>query len=410
MKKNKFLRIFCAVFLSAVLLLGVVLGVVLGVAGSRTVMSYEGHRITSGVYSYFASTYKTSYIASLRGSGVSVTDTSDFWESKNESGVSYGEAFEVSLREYVASILGANAVYASYARYTREDKNAVRSSAEAVLRDRAGGSEKEFNRACEAYGFDYDDFLRATELLYKANKLYGIVYGQDGSGIAGDTLYCNEYFEENYTRVKLLVIRTRNEIRKNEQGDAALDEDGNVIYDAFSSAIAERQRDAVASYKAAIDALESGVGGKMNAEMFEYGLETYDGTLSKFRDTGHYFRTGEGYTDEFPEEEVVRTALALSMNDYAYFPFYSTDGSGEKIEEGYCFLWRVPLEPSAYTNITYDAMFESFYKGAADSFFGELLSGCLENAKITKKMTDIDPASIPYNTFYKVVLGGAGES
>ena len=81
-KQQSPITLVVAVSLCLVLLFGIILGTVLMVKSANAYVSLDGITFDKGVCSYFASSYKTEYIANLKRQGVNASDTAGFWARK----------------------------------------------------------------------------------------------------------------------------------------------------------------------------------------------------------------------------------------------------------------------------------------------------------------------------------------
>ena len=193
MLKNRFLTIFVCIFTAVVLIFGAVLGIIVAVKNSQAIVHYGRVRVDEGTLRYLSASYKTQYIFALRSSGVLATDTEFFWNSTDASGKTQREIYNASFEEYVRSLVAACDIFLSNSSYTSDDKKSVKATAEEVMYYKADGSKATFNEMAKKYGIDYDDFLSAAELLYKADKAKSVVYGEDGKNIANFPAECEKY-------------------------------------------------------------------------------------------------------------------------------------------------------------------------------------------------------------------------
>ena len=97
-----------------------------------------------------------------------------------------------------------------------------------VLEFKAEGSVEKFNADTEEMGFDYNDFCRATELIYKAERSAELIYGSEGANLKGASLAAerDSFYKNQYTRVKILYIATRVDILRDDEGELEIDGDG----------------------------------------------------------------------------------------------------------------------------------------------------------------------------------------
>ena len=135
--KPSFFRVLICVFISFVLAAGGILGISQGIKNARALVKYEHVSLDEGMVNYLASYYKSVYIRNMKITGVKAEDSDAFWQSKNPDGISYGEHFDKSFREYLSSVVAAANIYLTYSHYTAEDKIAVTKTTEEILKFKA---------------------------------------------------------------------------------------------------------------------------------------------------------------------------------------------------------------------------------------------------------------------------------
>ena len=400
MKTHKLLLTIVGGVLAAAILLVGIFGTVAAVRSSRAVYRYRGENVSVGEYAYFASVVKRSFLveyASVSGA----SDTASFFDSADpESGKTYGELYLSMLDEYVRSLLVASYLYDTSIGMTREDRRAVRDAADAILYDRTGGDEDAFNDACARYGFTYDDFCSAAELVYKSRRLRSVILGVDGEGIAAMESVCDEFFQTQYRRVRLLFIRTESVFLYDEAGERIPDEDtGMDATRALTEAEREERLSDIAVLKEAYENYLSGENGQMNEIMLSAYLEKYARDDSAERaESGYYFAQGEGFTSEIASilPEVVNVSLQMEMDSYKIVECTE----GEFV--GTCILWRLPLAEGAYADTTLSDMFTSFYDGAASYYYFTQITELLPLVEEGRRFGELSPLEIPYNYYYTI--------
>ena len=280
--KSKVVVFFVGGFLALVLIFGMVLGSIAIVKNAGAVVSYEGVTMDKEVASFFLSRFKVEYLSSLLSGGYELADdTEEFWASEYSEGVTHGERYEQMAEKYLKEIVVSTYLFDRYASLDSSDKEKIRKTAQEILTYHADGDETIFNSSVQKYGFSYDSFLDAVEMLYKSNRAFTVIYGTDGSRIATDTVACEDYLQE-YSHVKLLFIRTESKLTTDVSGAqeiVPLDEEEK----------AERQR-RLAELRAAMDAYKNDADGQMTPESFEYFLGKYGEGDSSMDSIGYYFQ------------------------------------------------------------------------------------------------------------------------
>ena len=167
--KPKFWQIFVCILIGIILAVGGVLGLTAIVKNARAVVRLGDVTVDSSTVTYLAALYKLEYLGSV-DEAAEPSDTKEFWEKEKEEGLTYGEDFENSFKEYLAGLVADAYLYTVHHGYTPEDKLTVAQLTDKVLSDSAGGSVTEFNRVAKECGFDFKfaDFQNAVALRYKA--------------------------------------------------------------------------------------------------------------------------------------------------------------------------------------------------------------------------------------------------
>ena len=374
--------------MAAVIAFGATVGIIIGVKESRAVAKYDGVTVDEGVVNCLASRYKSLYIRTLKTVGITnAGDFGAFWNLKSEDGKTYGELLSENFDAYLASILAANSLYNMNSTYGREEKEIVKSAVESVLEQTADGSKKKFNELVAEYGFDYDDFKRASELLYKAQMAQIVYYGVDGKNLASYPEECMKYLEK-YSHVSLLFIRTEDKLYTAE--------DGKQEFIPLTSEEKAQKQQTILEIRTAIQNLESGADGKMNPKMFKSYLEASDGDPSYYN-TGYYFYENAETTREFAEifGDLVDTSYEMKIGDYREV---EVDVDGFK---GYCFIYKSEVVDGVYLSST-NLFMSDFYSDAALYLYNEVLNTLIPDVIYKEKYAEIEVVSIPQNITYYV--------
>nr|MBE6545265.1 hypothetical protein [Oscillospiraceae bacterium] len=367
--KNRFLTIFVCVFIAVVLVAGGSLGIAVGIKNARAAVKYGNVTLDEGTVRYFASYYKMLYIRSLRIAGIDASDKADFWDSAADDGRTYGQHFEDSLREYLASLVAAADIYLTYSGYTADDKLRVAETAEEILQYKADGSVDQFNETAVKYGFDYNDFLNAAALMYKARFAETVIYGADGKNLMNYPELCAEYLE-SYSHVSLLFVR--------------LDDD-------MTEAVREEKQTVIDTLTAAIEAKNNGGDHQITATMFNQYLEDSDGDPVMY-EKGYYFHQNAEKTAEFAEEfpEIVSASLDMEIGEYRRV----------ECSIGYCFIYKYEQDAKAYEDE--DNIFLSdFLSDGSLYHYEKVLASLSPEVIFNDRYSEIDVLEIPLiNDYY----------
>lgn len=385
------LTVILCVALAAVLLFGGVLITVNAVRSSRAAVRYNGVSFDKGVTSFIAASFKYDYIIYLQRCGVyEAQDTEAFWSSYSIGNTTYGQMLQSELDSYVAQLAVGVYIFDRYSKMTAQDKSAVRTAVNDVLEYRASGSELAFNRLSEPMGFDFDDFEKGCEIIYKARRAQRAIYGESGSVLAsGDFAEDLNRLYSDYSHVNILMIRTETDFATDTEGNRVQGNDGNDEMVTLSDEKkAERLAD-LATVRALIDAQGTDAESYMTPGAFREWMKKYDYDPEN-RDSGYYFMSGSSYTSEFGKglPSVVSTALSMQIGEFKEV----------ELEGGvYIFLYRYENEPLAYANSSYSRFFSDFYSLCADTLYAEIVNTLAYDVQVGNKYYEINATALPYN-------------
>ena len=382
---NRLLVIFICVFVSVVIAIGGSIGAAVAIKNARAVARYGSVTVDEGVAKYFASYYKMLYIRALRTAGVLAKDTEDFWNSKNQDGISYGDAYLRDFKEYMSSLIASCKVFLDYSSYKAKDKQRVLSVTDEILSAKAKGSVETFNSECEKYGFNYRDFCDAIALLYKAEHASEVIYGKNGVNLNNFPSECKKYLD-TYSHVSLIFVRTEETFVLDEEGNRIYDENMNEVKRALTEEERLEKQAVIDTLTAAIEAKKNGGDMQITPEMFDLYLKKSDGDPEMY-DKGYYFHENAEKTLEFATmfPEVVERALDMELYEY------------EKVDcsIGVCFIYKYDVEEGAYSS-SENVFFSDFYSDAANYLYSDILKTLKCDVSFSDSFDEIDALKIPY--------------
>lgn len=363
-KKSRFLTTFICIFLGVVVIFAATMGLMIGVRNARAYVRYENVTMDEGVVNFFSSRFKDLYLDRT----VSGRDSEEFWASDAGEGVTHGEKLEEEFRGYLAEIAVANRLFYRYSKLTVADEECISRSVKWLVDFRAGGSINKFNEMVSEYGFDYDDFVTATEMLYKAEKAKAVIYGVRGENLAADTesTQCMDYLN-NYTHVALVFISTQ---YRNEWNSAG------TSYEQVRLNYVERaEREAqIEEISLLINNYMEGVGDRyITTDDFERFLGGYECDPA-MKEIGYYFRPGTEGTEAFSERflPVVERALEMEVGDYARVDLNVAPLDGDNGFVGSCFIYKYDVQWGAWLDED-NPFLSDFLPLAADYYYAESL-------------------------------------
>lgn len=378
-KSKKIFLVFTAIFLSLVLTLGIVIATVSAVKESRSVMSYKGIYMYEGVANYLAASYKYTFKATLTKLGINGADNENFWARSAGGGKTYGDILKENTDRYLKSVLVGSYLFDRNTKLTKNDKEVIANSVAEVLEHKAGGDVDKFNEIGEPMGFTYKDFERAAELIYKFEMAKTVIFGYDAAALETGLFdaQCDEYYRENYVRVRLLVIRT--------DGEWATDPDtGKQVLDEYDE---EEKAEALAKIQ---DIREKIADGRMNETAFIWHIQNEYPTDQVNDERGYYFSASSAYSHNFANEggrDIVKLALSGRVGEYTEC----------ELDIGTCFIYKCELEDGAYSSYVLERFFEDFYINAAPSIYLDSLTSYFSDVKIKDKYDFDAVVTRPYN-------------
>ena len=395
---NKFLLMFVCIFLCITLIFGIVLGSVAMVKRARSVLEYGSVRMERGVANYFMSYSKAYFISTLKGKGVDVKDTEEFWNSKYVGTKTYGDQLREEVEKTLREVATGVYLFDLYSTLTKNERQTIEKNAQERLLYIAEGDKGEFNRLTKDYGFDYSDFLEATEMMYKAKMAQYAIYGKNGSDLVGDKELSDNYYEAFYSRVKLLFIRMESDFALDDDGKRKMGDDG--YYEMVTLSEAERQARLadVEEIRQSISNYETGENGQISPIAFNVWLEKYNATNMFLDPDGEYYSSYSSFTQSTYEElpDVVTKALQLEVGQYGEVEL---DLDGEKC---YCFIYVDELVPGAYTDTSEDGCFSDFYSLMATYLYTHDLEELQGEVEMLDAFYNVDLYAIKPNGIYTI--------
>ncbi len=392
-KKNRFLIIFVSVFVSAVLILGVTLGAVAIIKDGNSTVSFRGTRMDKKVAVYFTSVFKKDFKTALSTTVSGVEDSPGFWNSISETGETYLEVLSAGAEEYLKRIAVLNYLYDRYASLSSKDKAIIENAVLETLKN-YGGSVSEFNEAASVYGFDYNAYKSAVEMIYKAVSIETLICGDGGSKLKSSSeenvLALKNKLLAEYSHVKLLYISTDRTFVLDENGNRVSEGGEYKIKELNPSERAERL-DEIEKIREAISAIGTD-GAQMGPDMFDYYMKSglYAGMLET-RDHGYYFLKGSSYTDAFYKDnaEIVDKSFEMNVGEFAEVA----------AEGGVCFIYKMPTSETDLSVSALEAYFIDFYDALSVRFINEQVSLFTPEVKIKEELFgEIDLIILPYNS------------
>lgn len=393
-KSKKILLIIISAVLGAAILVGAVFGIVLGVRNASYAAYIDGVGIDEGVANYLAAYFKADYKAilagQLSGSSVTVTDTPAFWSTKVHPDVetTYADYLRLYVEDAIRNVLAANAIFDMRLTLEYEDRAEIAVATEEILTYWCGGDKSVFNDECEKYGFDYNDFKAATEMLYKATMLRTKLFGGAGEKMSLYSDECNEFFGK-YKKFKILFIRTDKMIDYID-GEPQLNDDGTyktVDIVEGTAEYNERMND-IAKLQGIID-------GEYDYALFDELWKKYEKENEK-QLYGCYLMQDSSYTKKLSEKysKIVSAAFELEENSFVRVDDKSSDDGNTFI--GSTFILREKNSPLAYSLPDEYGYFDDFNSLAASTVMQDMIDEIEGDVELRDRWKNISLVDIPY--------------
>ncbi|MBQ8508343.1 MAG: peptidylprolyl isomerase [Clostridia bacterium] len=297
-KNRKFKRILALVLATVMLVL------TLGSCGSSSevVISFGGVEITSNMYLYWMSRYKAMFLYMYLGAQ---TDYPAFWEMEMAEGVTAGTYLGAVAAQNIISNAICVKLYDDYGlKLSNDEIKTVETQIDSLIS--AAGSKSALNSALSAYGVNVDMLKEIYLMEAKISGLQEYLYGDNGIDAPTDE-ELDTYYEENYYRVKHLLIRTDVRIEKDENGEAIVDEStGSYKTVELTDEEIEQQQALAADLKVQIAA-----GANFDTLCYDYSEDT---AMQYFTDG--YYITG---SSTFLPTEIVTAVPNMAIGEVKTF-------------------------------------------------------------------------------------------
>lgn len=344
--------------------------------GAR-VVSYRSLNVDEGTFMYLYSYFRYRIPVVYKSAGVK--DTAAFWNAPYDKEQTNGEYYgKLALQFVYQTIVSARVFDSESSLSSAERKQLKELQEEALTLDyKGGGDKKTFNKKASAFGFDYDDFCEATLLLYKASKAKAALYGT--TGILAEESDLNAFLENNYVRIKMIFVRTKDRFVFDESGNYVRDENGNYKTEPLPEEVKIEKEQKISTLLADI---ENGIT-EAEFDALITARDPYFNDDSSYPAGGYYFNEHTAYTKAYAkafgaisegEADIISTALAMKVGEVRVV----------QSEYGTHFLYAAKMGEGDYkqTSGAYADMFTEFYTLAADTLFTELLAKEIQQIKI----------------------------
>ncbi len=332
-----------------------------------TLMSLEGERITVNMYRLWLSRIKGNYGGS----------DEDIWNETGEDGKTYNEIFTGFVRRNAMTFLSAMYEFKKLGLTLPEETlKDIDETMAAMLAERGEGNKQTLNSELALFGVNYDILREIYVIEAKLNYLEEYLYGDGGVEEITDNIK-NEYYEDNYVRVKQIFLYTANKPVTDENGNFVYGDDGYVQTRDFTEEELASQREKASQI---MTSLTSGQDFDllMTSQNEDSAAESYP--------NGYYFTKSSQYVDE-----VIDAAFELSEGDFKMV----------ESEFGIHIIKRLPLDEAGYASSQNSDFFTDFEDTLRTEVFTARLSAYEEKIKTDEELiAKYDVKSSNSNTVY----------
>lgn len=400
-RTKRIVIIFVSAFLAAVLLFGIIFGSVMIARNASYAVKLKSVGMTEGVANYFVTELKSEYIKKLRDQKVNVSDTAAFWASPyinpEISKSTHGDYLKLYVEDTVKSIVAANVIFDKYSTLTADDKNKIAITVDEILTYRADGSKEQFNEDTEEYGFDYNDFKKGIEMVYKASVVASRVFGKTGDNVRNFPEFCDEFFMgsedyDGYSRFKIVFVRTEDTFELDKNGNRVKDDNGNDKLRPLTDEEKAKRAEYMALLESCIKGFENNT---VDRDLFDDTAERVYGYKDNITEeyVDYYLYKNSVFVKEFSEEfsEVIDAAFGLSVGKVTSVEYKSSDSDDEGGSfVGKVYIYRVETDEGAYKRSDEAGFFSDFNMLAASALYTRWAKEYAAEAELRSKWEKID--------------------
>lgn len=330
-------------------------------ANTDYAMKYGGSEISQNEYLYWLSSYKALFLSYYLNSN----DTDEAWNTViSESGATIEDLLESVARENIKSNLVCMDIFASKGlKLDNEAIEEVDTYVNGLIE--SAGSKEALNNALSAYGVDSKLLKQIYTNEKKIESAKTALFAEGGELELTDSAR-DEYFAENYVRVKHIYINTVKDYARDDEGDFIIDSDTGTY----------KTRDLTEEETLELTSLAESINARILAGedfdelMHEYGADT---NMEKYTD-GYYVTSSSAHLPT----ELVEKAFTMSEGDTAYV----------ESEIGIHIIKREPLVDKAYADNNYSIFFQNFENTLMTVKLSEYLSTLTPDVEVNSDIVD----------------------
>ncbi len=351
--KKRYLKL-----LSAILCLVLLLSVLTGCRTQKTVMSYEGSKITDGEFTFYLATYKSQFMRTYSD----FKDSDQFYNMViDENGTTAEESLFSNVVDNVKMMLVCDALCKRFGlTVPRTTTDNIDEYLNGLASQYADGNLNSFNETLGKYGIN-KTMLRDIYMRYeKINLVFDHLYGTGGTNaITNEDLIT--YFNNNYVRVQHIYVNNKFKYLTDEEGYILYNNDGSYKQTDLTEDEKKEKNELIEK----IDSLLEGGADYMEVYT-EYSEDHY-------YDNGYYLYPSMDFV-----EELITSAFSLEIGETC------------KVESeiGTHYLLRLESEEAPWTNPENEDFFYNYETTVSEWRFNEFLADLIAKVEINEDVLD----------------------
>ena len=338
-------------------------------------MEYKGESVSSNIYSYWLSYYKTSFVTPAN-------DTERYWNTKNEEGKTNEDVLkELVILDVKYSLVCQKLFKDMDLSLSDKDVKEIDASINDLIK--AHGSKRELNGFLKNYNLNVNMLKEIYENKKKTSLVYDTLYANNGDR-AIDEKELDDYFKNNYSRLDMIMIY--------DTYVYELDDKNNPIFDDKTQSYKKKTLSLEES-KAKND-LANVIKSKLdNGESFDTLKEQYNENLKKdvYKD-GYYISSNDV---SVYGKDIVAASKELKIGEYKVID------DGEVI----CIVMRKELIDKAYNSADYLDQFENILEYCKMADFEVYMKELMVDVKVFEDViSKYSLSDINFITDYSLIV------
>ncbi len=302
---------------------------------------------------------------------------STVWDQISDDGRSYNEIFTGFVKQNAMTLLCVLREFdALKLKLPQSEIDSIDSTMKTILRERADGDKAALNSELAQYGVNYDILREVYIIEAKMSYLRDYLYGAGGTEPISDNVK-NEYYNNNYARIKQIFFYTANKPVTDDEGNYVYNESGYVETRDYTEQELTEQKKKASSVMTSLTA----------GQDFDLLMASQnEDDAAKTYPNGYYITKASQYV-----KEVVDAAFSLDEGEFIMV----------ESEYGIHIVKRLPLEENGYNLVSNEDFFSDFDENLTTEAFTARLSKYESDIKFNEELiSKYDVKSSVANTTY----------